>query len=240
MGLNLGGNSNHGYMDHGAITALNGATALTVAFWSLAELVNSPGDINKPTTHGVQTSLVFLQAGGDGSAYAVGDGNVFTTRLWWLRTANGVIDITRWTYMNVVYDGAADVTSRVTVYKDLVSYPLTGLNITLPQGSDADTTAPTSLPDTGSASLFVNSGGVSGSKAHLRLWLAALTPAELALERERYWAARRTNLLMDCPYDDQIAGRDYSGNGNHGTFLDGPPLQVGGPIGYGGKILVTG
>jgi len=240
MALSLGANNNQGYMDHGDITALNGATALTVAFWSLAFVAVSPGPLDKATSSGVSTTLTFLQAGGDGSAYAVGDGNVNTSQLWWLRTANGVIDITQWTYMTVVYDGSADVTSRVTVYKDLVSFPLTGLNINDSQGSTAATTAPTSLPNTSPNPLLVNSLNVYGLKAHLRLWLAALTPAELALERERYWAVRRTNVLMDCPYDDQLAGRDYSGNGNHGTFLDGPPLQVGGPIGYGAKVLVTG
>ncbi len=245
MALVLGNNDNNGYMDHGDITALNGATALTVACWSLAGVAVSPGSIDKATSSGLLTTLTFFQAGGDGSAYAVGDGNVFTTHLWWLRTANGVIDTTKWTHMAVVYDGTADVTSRVTVYKDLVSFPLWGINYPDPgtpaQGEDADTTAPTSLPTTTSDPLKVNEGNVSGVKAHLRLWLAALTPAELALERERYWAGRRENLLMDCPYDDQIAGRDYSGNGNHGTAVTGPPIQRHGPpVSYGGKVLVTG
>ncbi len=241
MALTLGANSGNGHLDHGDVSAMNGASALTVAFWSLGGPAASPGQLDKETTSGVSTTLTFLQAGGDGSAYAVGDGNVFTSQLWWLRTDNGVIDFANWVYAAVVYDGSAAVTSRITVYKDLVSYPLTGLNITHPQGTDADETAPTSFPDMTGKSLLVNSGGVSGTKAHLRMWEAALTLAELAVERERYWAARRANLVMDCPYDDQLAARDYSGSGNHGTYVNGPPVQRHGPpVGYGGKLLVTG
>ena len=240
MALSLGDNNGNGRMDHGDITALNGATALTVAFWSLPIIAQSPGGLKKASSFGLLTNLAFLPTDGTASGYSVGDGNVNTTQLWWLRTGDGVVDSTRWNHMVVVYDGSADVTSRITVYKDLVSFPLTGLIITDSQGTTAATTAPTSLPDTSPNPLLVNSQNVYGLKAHLRLWLAALTPAELALERERYWAERRANLIMDCPYDDQTAGRDYSGNGNHGTFVDGPPLQVGGPIGYGGKVLVTG
>ncbi len=240
MALSLGNNNINGSMNHGDIAAMNGATALTVAFWSFAFVAVSHGSLDKATSSGLLTTLTFMQEGGGGTAYAVGDGNVFTTQLWWLRTADGVKDVTKWTYMSVVYDGSADVSSRVTLYQDLVSYPLTGLIITDPQGTTAATTAPTSFPDMSPNPLLVNSGGVYGLKAHVRMWSAVLTLAELALERERYWAARQTNLIMDCPYDDQLAGRDYSGNGNHGTLADGPPLQVGGPIPYGGKVLVTG
>lgn len=234
MALSLGQNSNNGWTDHGDIAAMNGATALTLAFWVAAGAAVSAGPIRKATATFFQMDT--------GRRYWVRDPGV-----WDLLTLDGdqiPPDVLNWNHFGLVYDGSLPVTDRITVYKNAVSQaPLYGTNLTDTQGSTAATTAPTSWPSTSPNPLQVGNANTSGLHGHLRLWNAALTQAEVAQEMHRYWASRQTNLLLDAPYDDQLNARDYSGTGNHGTWnpVNGTPDQrQGPPIPYGGKVLVTG
>jgi len=223
------GNNNATYLDHGNIAAINGATALSIAFWAWGGAAVSISDIAKGTLH-------FFDMGGT-REYQIREAGI-----WTLITAENTVPVEDWRHFGMVYDGTQPATSRITIYMDAISRPLTGINTTLPQGSDAATTAPTSLPSSASA-VQVGNSNVSGVIGHLRFWTAALTQAEIAQEQHRYWAFRQTNLVLDAPYDDQLAARDYSGNGNHGSWssLLSPVIQrQGPPVSYGGKVLVTG
>ena len=232
MALALGNNSNNNYADHGDLAAMNGATALTLAFWAAGGAAVGAGDISKGTVH-------YFQMGGTREYQLKEDA------IWTLISAENTVhaDILNWNHYALVYDGSLAVTNRITLYMNALSLPLTGIDTSKPQGSNAATTAPTSLPDTSPNALQCGNSNVSGLTGHLRLWAAALTGAEVAAEMHRYWAARRTHLLLDAPYDDALFARDYSGNGNHGTWdpINGTPEQrQGPPVSYGGKVLVTG
>lgn len=246
MSLDLGSNSSNGWTEHGDIAAINGATALTVAFWVACGAAVNAGPINKG-------KMVFFLMDASRSYWIRettnynADSPHIGTAVWQLITsAVDVVppDILSWNHFALVYDGSLDVSSRMTLYKNTVSLPLVGTGSPqLPQGSDAATTAPTSLIDTSPQTLQYGHSNTSSLVGHFRVWSVALTQGEVAQEMNRYWANRQTSLLMDCPFDDQLAARDYSGNGNHGVWdpVNGTPGQrQGPPIPYGGKVLVLG
>ena len=230
MALVLGLNSNTAYTDHGDLAAMNSAPALTVAFWNWVGVVVAPGEIAKSNV----------------SFFAMNTGREYRVRhqgVWSLITPRDTIVEDIYAHYAMVYDGTLDVTTRVKVYKNAASLPLTGMDGISPQGSVADATAGTTLPDMSGNGLLNGNTNSSGDFAHYRVWSAALSQAEVAQEMHRYWANRRTDLLFDAPYDDQLYARDYSGNGNHGTWnpINGTPEQrQGPPVSYGGKVLVTG
>jgi ethanolamine utilization microcompartment shell protein EutS len=76
----------------------------------------------------------------------------------------------------------------------------------------------------------------NGRVAGVKVWDAALAPAEIALERWRYIPSRKANLTYFTPIFSGSGerGRDYSGNSwdwtEGGTLTDeaGPPLSWGG------------
>lgn len=232
MALVLGNNANKNYISHGDIAAIDGASVLTIAWWLNVGPAVSGGPITKGT-------LTFFQMGGS-QEFWVRDSSAG----WDLLTATGTVsqDITIYDHYAMVYDGTQPATSRITVYKNAISLALTGLNINSPQGSDALTTAPTSLPSSANA-LEIGNANTNFDIGHVRIWAAALSQAEVAQEQHRYWASRQAGWLLDAPYDDALWARDYSGNGNHGTWdlVNGTPAQrQGPPVAYGGKVLVTG
>ena len=242
MSLVLGNKNNNGYIDHGDISAIDGATALTLACWVRGGL-DFPVDIGKGK-EGITSDLMLFQVT-TGQRYMIRERLADLSLAWVLMSDQNVIstDLLDWDHFAMVYDGTLAVTSRVTVYKNAVSLPLVGPDGISPQGTDASSTAPTSFPDTSPYSLENGNANVSGLTGHLRLWSVALTQGEVAQEVHRYWANRRTNLVLDAPYDDSLDPRDYSGAGNHGTWdrLFGTPgLSQGPPVAYGGKVLVTG
>lgn len=229
MSLALGDNSNNGYITHGNLAAINGATALTVAFWIWGGAAVSAGNINKG-------ALRFFEM--DSNRFYM----VREVSIWDLISDGNAVPIEIWSHWCLVYNGTNPATSRLTLYKDGAEVTLTHAGV-IPQGTNAVSTAPTSLTDTSPAAIEMCHGNQTGRMGHVRLWTAALTPAEVALEVHRYWAARQTDLLLDAPYNDDLDPRDYSGQGNHGTWdrLGGTPvIAQGPPVSYGGKVLVTG
>jgi len=220
MALGLGNNSNNNYTDHGDIAGIDGSTVLGLAFWVAGGAAVSASEIRKG-------SIRLFEMGGDRS-YQIREVGV-----WQLNSAADAIppDATNWNHFLVVYDGSLDAASRITIYKN-------GLPLAL-SGSYPGTALSSTSPET----FRIGDANVSGLIGHVRLWQAALTAADSAQEVHRYWACRRAHLLLDAPYDDALYARDYSGNGNHGTWnpINGTPEQrQGPPVSYGGTVLVTG
>lgn len=227
MALTLGANSNDGYLDYGDLSDLNGATALSLLFWS------SGGDaVNN--FHFAKGTL--LLCGMTGRGILIRD-----TAAGWILTAPGqVVPVGLWTSYAVIYDGSQAATDRMAFYRNAEWRALFGADDVTPQGTDAGSTAPTALPNY-SDPFRVSQSNISGHVSHVRLYTAPLSAAEVAQEMYRYWASRRTNLLIDSPYDDALFARDYSGNGTHPTVVrETGPVQVASPMTYGGKVLVTG
>ena len=220
MALGLGQNQNNGWTDHGDIAAIDGATVLTLAFWVAGGPVVSAGEWRKG-------NIRLFEMGGDRS-YQVRE-----VGIWQLNSDADAVppDVTSWNHFAAVYDGSLAAANRMTVYKNAVALTLSG------------STPGTSLSSTSPNTLQCGNVNVSGKIGHARLWAAALTQAEVEQEVHRYWASRRTNLLIDSPYDDALWAMDYSGTGNHGTpdQANGVPSQEQGPpVGYGATVLVTG
>ncbi len=216
MALGLGNNSANGQINHGDIALMNGAAALTVCCWRLTDLVNSPGDLEKGST-----ALLWM-----------GNRELHASELptWDRSTDLYQIPISAWSHHACVFDGSLTAASRIKFFGDGNEQTTTG------------STAGTTLLDSTGSAVIIAPSNVSGVWAHLRIWAAALTAAEIQLEMVRYWAVRQTNLLLDAPYDDALNTRDYSpAHANPGTAVGGPPEQQSGPpISYGGKVLVTG
>ncbi len=218
MALSLGLNNNNNYMDHGDITAVSSAATLTLMYWMWRA---NPA----VSTCGIEKlPMSFFEMSGD---------TLVTKQVssWTLSTSVYTVPNATWTHHAFVFDGALADADRVKLYSNATLLALTG------------STAGTTLPDTTGNGLQVGQSNVWGYAAHLRMWSVALTQAEILLEMHRYWAARKTTLVLDAPYDDQIAARDYSVNGNHGTLgtaPGAPTQQHGPPVSYGGKVLVTG
>src|SRR3972149_3178596 len=226
MSLGLGANNNNNHIDHGNITAINGATALTLAFWLWGGNPNRYTQIDKGSL-----TLASHWTSGQIRVREVGIWDLYSPEV--LDHDDGL-----WVYYMLVYDGTLDVTSRLTLYKNAVSVPFTGPDMVTPQGTNASTTAPVALPSSVDT-LQVGVSNTTGKHGHLRLWSAALTLTECILEMHRYWASRQINLLLDAPYDDALDARDYSGNNNHGTWdpASGTPGQEQGPpISYGASF----
>jgi len=213
MGLILGNNNSAGQVNHGDIAALNGAAALTICCWRFTDIVASPGDTEKGAT-------AFLW---------MGNRELHASELptWNRYTDVYQIPTLVWTHHACVFDGSRAAADRIKFYAEAVEQTTTG------------STAGTTLLDTTGSALIIAPANVAGDWAHLRCWTQALTPADIALEMYSYWARQRSGLVLDCPYDDGVLARDYSGNGNHGT-TNGAIQRAGPPISYGGKVLVTG
>ena len=220
MALALGNNNNNSSTNHGDIAGIDGATALSLAFLVAGGAAVSASEIRKG-------SIRLFEMASD-RAYQIREVGV-----WQLNSdANAVPpDVTDWNHFLVVYDGSLEAASRITIYKN-------GLPLAL-SGSYPGTALSSTSPET----FRIGDVNVSGLIGHVRLWQAALTAAESAQEVHRYWACRRATLLLDAPYDDALHARDYSGNGNHGTWdpITGIPEQrQGPPVSYGGTVLVMG
>lgn len=131
-----------------------------------------------------------------------------------------------WDHWAFAYNGLAGSTNdqKLQMYKNGVLQALTH-----------PVDQPSALPVTGSnLSLASASGGqrTPCDLAHVKLWLAALTAAEIAQEMQRAVPHRAANLILWTPLDDALSGTDYSqttgGSINSVTQSPGPPIPWGG------------
>jgi len=77
-----------------------------------------------------------------------------------------------------------------------------------------------------------------GNIAHHKVWLAALSAAEVAQEVHSRRPHRTAGLHGWWPLDDGTDTKDYSGNGRDGTVASAPAQVSGPPVSYGAPVLV--
>ena len=211
-------------VDHGDIAGIDSGAVLTVMCWANVDTVPTieTAYVGKvvagtpyvflfgPTT---DNKVMFL-AGAAGSANGKSPA---------LTQTNGVDE-----HWAVVYDGAGAANAdKVKMYKNGIDQTLTFTG-TFPATLADGGTEPVYAARDSRGSVFLN-----GRVSHIKLWLAALTAAEVAQEFNSYRPVRTANLSLWAPYDDGTSARDYSGAGNHGTVTGA--LQVPGPpVSYGG------
>lgn len=205
---------------HGDIAGVSGATVLTLMGYVYLDVA------------AVAEPLFSKWASNVGMELQLGAADATRVRVVWNNwTPNGLsaasqIAIGEWNHWAVVYNGAAaSEAAKYKVYKN-------GVELTLTYAGTAPTTFPTTtdplrIANEGAA----GSGGFTNMKAaHIKLWLAELTAAEVMREYLFQRPSRTTDLRLWAPYDGNVD--DYSGFRNHGTLtgavaIPGPPVAWG-------------
>lgn len=218
MALNFDGTT--GQVAYGAIAELERPPAFTVMWWMNPAVVGVSDRICQYGSPGVNGFLVRC------NATTAATLQIFINGASGNNWASFLIVDTLF-HVAVVYneDEATDA-EKLRVYKNGVFVPATVLGI---------------IPDilTSTVDNFLFHTDVAGveldsTDSHVRVWNRALAAREVANEMQAYFARARANLLLDCPYDDGLLARDYSGNGHHGTVTGAIPAP-GPPISYGGS-----
>jgi len=210
----------------GDIAAIDGATALTVCEWYTPTNASAIGLLcGKAAAPG---SPIFLFTHGD---WAIGAENSITVgfvstspkgKVATVFSAGALI------HCGFVYDGGGAANAdRLKILLNAVDQTVSFTG-TVPTalGSGTD---PVTVGATGN-----DSADLDGWLAHLKIWTAALTAAEVAQEMNSYRPVRTANLVVWSPLDDGVSARDYSGNGNHGT-VTGAVQIAGPPVSYGSE-----
>jgi hypothetical protein len=211
-------------VNHGNITALNGATVLATSFWfMLGAAPPANADFwSKGETFGVgfPQGVANTKIGAHG-ALASGQR--------WFATTDPGLTTGVWYHVAVRYDGSgATNADRLKVILDGSNLALT-FSAAVP-ASLASTTTAFQTGKNQTNNVFINA-----TIAHLKVWVGGtpLTLAELDQERQSFRPVRTANLVLWAPYDDDTSARDYSQSGNHGTVTEafqtsGPPVSYGG------------
>ena len=205
------------FIGHGDIPGVDLAANLTAMLWLYADALNAGEGI-----FGKQ-NLGYLYTPG-ANADRVGAGQ---SAVWEKTTPAASLVTGAWAHWAFTYDGSQPAADRVLIYKDGVSQTLAGTNpgATL---SDEGTLA----VEVG-GSLNVVAGFIDAKIAHVRLWTATLTPAQVFQEMNSARPVRTADLVLAAPYDDATNAADYSGAKNTGAVTGA--LQVAGPpVSYGG------
>lgn len=211
-------------VSHGDITGIDGASALTISAWVF---LSAAGANKMVIAKDITATGVGLRwrLDGVGSKYVfhVSGTGVFGT------TPNA-ITTGQWDHWALVFDGSGGGNStRMICY-------LNGVQQTLAFTGTIEAT----IADSGTEPVEVgqsNSGGngsaIDANIAHLKIWTAVLTNAEVLQEMNSYRPSKTANLILWSPYDDGTSARDYSGAANHGTVTGALQFQ-GPPVSYGG------
>lgn len=218
MALDVDGTDDR--VDHGDIAAIDGAAALSVAFWIFYQTSENAAEIVGKGAAGF--TIRESDSTADGMAMSMPDG---ATQGY---TAAATFPTGSWQHWVWVFNGAGvGNAGRMQAYKDGASIGLTYVG-----------TIPATVGDAGTAQLQVgvnqglNAFYIDAIIAHVKIWTAALTAGEAAQEMNSYRPVRMANLILWAPYDDGTSARDYSGNGNHGT-VTGAVQIAGPPVSYG-------
>src|SRR5882672_7552434 len=215
-------------VDHGDINAIDGAGVLTAMAWvrhDVATGANRYGVWAKSATPGTTFQCALGQTG-NGGVIATWDGSGSNATL-----AVGTVPANEWHHLCQWWDGSQGVnTDKGKLYVDGVSQ-----TITWPVGGPTATV----IPSNAESWIYGWTYDLrfDGKIALSRVCTTALTTDEISREMRSYLPRRRTNLILDVPYDDGTHARDYSGVGNHGTVTGA--TQGGGapPTGYAGLHL---
>lgn len=202
------------------------AANLTVMFWLYYDAAeNLNGFVCKTGSAGFGWSMHTSTTGGGTDdmhihmGQASGEGNT-------AYTTDNSLTTGAWAHWAGVFDGGATGdANRLRLYKDAAQKTLSfaaAVGTALPTGGDAENLCYAQDND---AFQF---NYADCKLAHVKIWKASLTAAEVSQEFRAYRPRRRTNLLVWTPLDDGTSARDYSGGGNHGTvtgarIVGGPP-----------------
>lgn len=210
---------------HGDISDLRTPTEITVSFWfneNALELNN--GCVSKRTAAtngwGVQSVSVSDDMGMFfGTAVQQNFG----------RIPNSIV-AGQWAHFAFVYDG-----SQATNATRLKGY-LNGAVQTLSFTNTIPAVPVTSTANVLIGRSFDGAGGVftAGKFAHIKVWTAVLTDAEIQNEYLSRRPRHSAGLVLWVPLDDP-SGTDYSGNGNHGTVTEAVLAASSAPLSYGGE-----
>lgn len=208
-------------VNHGDLgNRFDNATALTWMVWLYWDIIAAGGD----GFLGKDALIPGYSPAGTPTQMAAGQAGV-----WEKTTTDGGLSTGVWIHWAWRYDGSLAADDRLLIYRNGVPQTMAGTNPGITIG------------DFGAVGFRVGVNAVIGSFvdckiAHLRVWDAALTPAQIAQEVDSYRPVNRTeNLILWAPYDEATpSARDYSGRDNHGTVTGGPVYTPGPPISYGG------
>ena len=209
-------------VDHGDITAINGASALTVAYVEEPDtLASAPRRRAAKGTTLTATLVISTVTNADRVAWSLDNMTNFAH----LGSALSTGVSRHWLW---VYDGTLASTNRVRCYRDGTEQALTFTG-----------TIPTSIGTTtgamqiGGHATFTHADSMIG---HVKIWSVALSSGEAAQEAQSFRPQRTANLLLWSPYHDGTVAADYSGNGRHGTVTGA--LSTGSEIGAGFPVMV--
>ena len=185
--------------------------------WLYADALNTSEGI-----FGKQNLGYFYLNGTNAERISAGQSGV-----WEKTTPAGSLVTAAWAHWTLTYDGSQAAADRVLIYKDGVSQTLAGTN---PGATLSDEGA---LAVEVGGSLNIVAGFIDAKIAHVRLWTATLTPAQVFQEMNSARPVRTADLVLDGRYDDATNAADYSGAKNPGAVTGA--LQVAGPpVSYGG------
>lgn len=210
MGLDFDGSNDQ--VSYGDLNSIDGAAALTIMCWHVFDVYPTPGILL-----GKEGSMEwqFLNTPSLGKWACVFGANFGTST-----NAFNATGTSR--HFAMVFDGSGGTNAaRLQEYVNGVAETI-AFTGTIP----ATVPSTTAIFEVGGRSTLFSDQKVS----HLKVWLAALTAAEVADEMFSYHPVRTANLLIWSPFDDGQSVRDYSGNGNHGSLVD-VPVPTPGPAG---------
>ena len=204
---------------HGDIAAIDGAAALTVCFWIKPDVLATAEGMA-----GKGYALLHRTGGADSALLEVYTSNVPERGDVGSMFVNGT-----WVHVCSVFNGAgAGNDTRLLIYKNGVAQVVSFTG-----------TIQATLPDAGATEFIMGfnaaaTGYIDAQIAHVKVWTAALSAAEVYNEMNTQRPQRTANLILWAPYDDATSARDYSGSGNNGT-VTGATQSAGPPVSYGGR-----
>jgi len=211
MALDFDGSND--FVSYGNRTEFDGAAAVTWSFWMWCDVDEANRLMMlRQASPGVGWAISATSLNRFQCNFGAGGGqNIGTTPV-------NAISIGRWQHWFWVYDGTGvGNAGRLKCWLDGGAQTLAFSN-----------TIPATIEPTSTANLLVGNTAspFDGKLAHIKIWMAAL-PTLVTQEMLSYRPTRTANLLVWSPYDDGVAGRNYAGNGFHGTVSG--PLAVPGP-----------
>lgn len=205
-------------IDHGAAASINSAANLTVMCWvNPVAVAARKGFVSKGSSN-CSFCMMFGESGTETDLRVYYSGNPAQGC-----KASGVFTNGTWTHVAMCYDGAGGTDAqKMQLYMNGVAQSVTFT--TSPPATLQSTTGGLLTGSDAFNTTFSNT-----NVAHLKVWTATLTAAEVASEVWTVVPQKIPNLYVWAPYlESGVAALDYSGQGNNGTITEatiatGPP-----------------
>lgn len=211
------------HLSYGDVAEIDLASALTILFWwKSPAFTSTAGLLAKPNNTGAFRVLEFPSSGKLTIQDATG------------RVENSGTEFTPSSLVHVgfVYDGSLAAASRMSIYANGVA---TGLTIITNFGA--------TLGDGGANGLLIGQETTNNTNStqgfgHLKIWNAALTADEVKREMYSYFPRHTANLVLWCPFDDEVLFGNYA-NTTYTATQTGTVTQITGgePSLYGNELF---